>query len=44
MRRASFDEGVKAAAKSLAKVEDVTDVTPAASGTLQLEAEPDFQV
>lgn len=42
--RTSFGEEVKAAAKSVAKMRKIIDVTLTASGALQLEVKPAFQV
>lgn len=44
VKRASFDDEMKIAAKGLAKVEEVTGVTRAASGAPQLEAESTSEV
>lgn len=42
--RTSFDEELKVAAEIVVKTEKVIDVTPAASGPLQSEAESAFQM
>lgn len=42
--RTSFDERLKAAAEMVAKLENVIEVTPAASGALKLQTESAFQL